>query len=115
MEAGLTTRTATRQFRLQQWQALFHDRAASGLTVKDYCQAHGITRDSYYYWQRVAREAAIAEAGPVFAEYKPSPGNEAEGFIPQITVQIGNAVLSANSKTPEDLLIRAVRALKYAE
>lgn len=115
METGLTTRRATRQFRIQQWQGIFHDRAESGLTVKEYCNAHGISKDSYYYWLKVARETAIAEAGPVFAEIKPAFAEKGADFIPQITVQIGNAVLSANSDTPEDLLLRAVRVLKYAE
>ncbi len=115
METGLTTRKITRQFRLQQWQAIFHDRAESGQTVKDYCQSHGITKDSYYYWQKVAREAAIADNGPVFAELRPEAVSNVEGFVPEITVRIGNAVLSANSATPEELLLRTVRILKYAE
>lgn len=71
METGITTRKATRQYRLQQWQSIFHDRAESGLTVKGYCQSHGVTKDSYYYWLKVAREAAIEEVGPVFAELRP--------------------------------------------
>ena len=115
MEQSLTTRAATRQYRLRQWQAILHDRAESGLSVKEYCLAHNITKDCYYYWQKLVREAAIAEAGPVFAEIKPEPAVSLGVFIPQITVQIGNAVLAANSDTPEDLLMRAVRALKNAE
>lgn len=114
METSLTARKATRQFRLQQWQNIFHERAESGLTVKDYCRSHGISKDSYYYWLKVAREAAIAEAGPVFAELQPAAVVSAP-FVPEITVQIGDAVLSANSMTPEELLLRAVRILKYAE
>lgn len=115
METGITTRKATRQYRLQQWQSIFHDRAESGLTVKGYCQSHGITKDSYYYWLKVAREAAIEEVGPVFAELRPETAGNAEGFVPEITVRIGNAILAANSATPEELLLRAVRILKYAE
>lgn len=116
METGLTTREMTRQFRLQQWQEVFHDRKESGLTVNEYCERHGIARDRYYYWLKVAREAAIEKAGPVFAELKPEVETQTMAFIPQITVQIGNAILSVNDETPEDLLMRAVRVLKkYAE
>ena len=117
METALTTREATRQYRLQRWQAIFHDRIESGLSVKDYCQTHSITKDSYYYWQKIAREAAIAGTGPgpVFAELKPGETTRYNTFIPQITVQIGSMVLGANSETPEDLLLRAVKILKYAE
>ena len=80
METGLTTREMTRQFRLQQWQDVFHDRKESGLTVNEYCQSHGIARDRYYYWLKVAREAAIEKAGPVFAELKP----EVEQYFKQM-------------------------------
>lgn len=115
MGKEITTRAVTRQYRLQQWQRIFHDRSESGLTVKEYCQSHGITKDSYYYWQKIARGTAIAEAGPVFAELKPETSVSAEGFAAEITVQIGNAIVAANSTTPEELLLRTIRVLKYAE
>ena len=115
METALTTREATRKYRLRQWQAILHDRAESGLSVKEYCLAHNITKDSYYYWKKLVREAAIAEVGPVFAELKPETAMSAGTFVPQITVQIGSLVLAANSETPDELLMRAVRVLKYAE
>ena len=114
METGLTTRAATRQIRIRQWQEIFHDRRESGMTVKDYCQKHGITKDSYYYWQRVAREAAISEAGPVFAELRPVLDRR-EGFYAELTIRIGNAVISANRETPEELLQKAIWAIEHAE
>lgn len=115
METGLTTRAATREIRLRQWQEIFHDRKESGLTVKDYCQRHGITKDSYYYWQKVAREAVIAASGPVFAELKSEMYGQAGEFIPELTIRVGNAVISVNRDTPEGLLERAIRAVKHAE
>ena len=60
-------------------------------------------------------KAAIAEVGPVFAELKPETAMSAGTFVPQITVQIGSLVLAANSEPPDELLMRAVRVLKYAE
>lgn len=92
-----------------------HDRAESGLSVKEYCLTHNITKDSYYYWQKLVRETAIAEAVAVFAELKPEPAMCMSTFVPQITVQIGSQVIANNSETPEELLLKAVRVLKYAE
>ena len=115
METRLTTRAATREIRLLQWQEIFHDRKESGLTVKDYCQSHGITKDSYYYWQKVAREAVIAASGPVFAELKPEKYDQGGEFTPELTIRIGTAVISVNRDTPEGLLQRAIRAAKHAE
>ena len=50
METSLTTQAVTREVRLRQWREIIHARQESGLTVKDYCESHGITKDSYYYW-----------------------------------------------------------------
>ena len=36
--------------------------------VKEYCEQHNITKDSYYYWLRTVREATLHSMGPVFAE-----------------------------------------------
>ena len=38
-------RAITRQIRLKEWTEVFRDRAESGMLVKDYCDAHGITKD----------------------------------------------------------------------
>ena len=63
MENQLATRAATKQIRLQHWRKVIQDRAESGLTVKEYCEQHNITKDSYYYWLRTVRETkAGAEA-----------------------------------------------------
>ena len=115
MERGLTTRAATREIRLRQWQEIFHDRKESGLTVKEYCQRHGLTKDRYYYWQKVAREAVIAASGPVFAELKSEMYDQAGEFMPELTIRIGTAVIYANRDTPEGLLQRTIRAAKYVE
>lgn len=39
-------RAITRQIRLKEWTEVFRDRAESGMLVKDYCDAHGITKDT---------------------------------------------------------------------
>jgi hypothetical protein len=39
-------RAITRQIRLKEWTGVFRDRAESGMLVKDYCDAHGITKDT---------------------------------------------------------------------
>ena len=115
METSLTTREATRQVRLRQWQEIFHDRRESGMTVKDYCESHGITKDSYYYWQKVSREAAIAAGGVVFAELMPEPESGQNEFRAALTIQIGSAVVSADDNTSAGLLQRAIWAVNHAE
>ena len=52
----MSTREETRQLRLASWQQIFADRAASGLSVKDYCEANNLKRDQYFYWLSIARK-----------------------------------------------------------
>ena len=56
----MSTRAETRQLRLASWQQIFADRAASGLSVKDYCEANNLKRDQYFYWLSIARKNALA-------------------------------------------------------
>lgn len=51
-----STREGTRQLRLASCQQIFADRAASGISVKDYCEANNLKRDQYFYWQSIARK-----------------------------------------------------------
>lgn len=52
----MSTREEPRQLRLASWQQIFADRAASGLSVKDYCEANNLKRDQYFYLQSIARK-----------------------------------------------------------
>ena len=37
---------------LQRWAALIEDAVASGLTREKWCEEHGISKWTYYYWNR---------------------------------------------------------------
>ena len=56
------------EFQLQQWRGMVQERTESGLSVKAWCQDHGITEHVYYYRLRQLRLAAchaLQEALPV--------------------------------------------------
>ena len=48
----MNTKLATALIRVKNWAAIIQDRNESGLSVKDYCAQHQLSRDSYYYWLR---------------------------------------------------------------
>jgi transposase-like protein len=54
----MNTREIASEYRMAQWAQILHERKESGESVKDFCHARGINRDSYFYWQRKLREAA---------------------------------------------------------
>ena len=45
----MDTRIATTQIRMQNWVEIIQDRNASGLTIDDYCKAHELSRNAYFY------------------------------------------------------------------
>lgn len=65
----MNTKAATTQIRIQQWTEIIQDRNTSGLTVDDYCESHGLSRNQYYYWLRRVK-ARILESTPQIVELK---------------------------------------------
>lgn len=49
-------------FQLQRWKLLIQDRIKSGMKVRDWCDANGVTKDAYYYWLAKLREDHYEEA-----------------------------------------------------
>lgn len=40
------------QVRLAQWSQRIIDRKNSGLTIAQWCDQNGFTKDAYHYWQK---------------------------------------------------------------
>lgn len=57
----MNTREVTHRVRLSQWAEVLREQKRSGLNIKRFCEAQGINRQQYYYWQRKLREAACEE------------------------------------------------------
>lgn len=45
--------------RLQMWQERINEFNSSGMHLKDWLEQNNITRDTYYYWLRKCRAAAV--------------------------------------------------------
>lgn len=118
----MDTRLATTNIRIQQWAAVFKAKAESGLTVDEYCDQNGISRNAYYYWLRRARAAALENTQTTFVELK-APKTEAvpqipsvlHAFMPQLTIEKNGLVIGVNSNTPKELLALALEAVSYVE
>lgn len=50
-----------KQYRLQNWMEAIRDQKASGLSIRQWCQQHHVTKYQFYYRQRAVR-AAMADA-----------------------------------------------------
>ena len=46
------------------WRATMSRWRASGLSIRAFCQRHGLTQSAFYFWRRELRERDAAGAGP---------------------------------------------------
>ena len=117
------TKLATTKLRLQHWAQIFHDRANSGMNVKEYCAAQCLSKDAYYYWLRKVKNAALESAGIDFVELDKSsydtsrcdPQNTEPCFTAEAIVSIGGVNISVNSTTSKALITSILEAVKNAE
>lgn len=116
----MSTSEETRQLRLASWQQIFSDRVASGLSVKDYCEANNLKRDQYFYWQSIARKnalAAMSEKAPGFALLEPPKQESATlgDTLLGITIEFGNIRLSLADGIRKEQLAAVLEVITHVE
>jgi len=113
----MNIRTATRQYRLSHWASLLQEKSTSGLTVLDFCKAKGITKNAYFYWQRILRETAssqlvaqsYSEPAPQATQFKEVKMVEPVGYCQDtvpgtLLIELGSCKLVADKNYPVELL-----------
>ena len=66
------------QVRLAEWSQRIIDRKNSGLTIAQWCELNGFTKDTYHYWQKRVRTAVLESAGAAGMVWVPV-------FLPTVT------------------------------
>lgn len=123
----MSTRSEVRKIRLAEWEKIFKDRAESGLNITKYCEAHNLSRDSYYYWQNLARTEALSQMkAPALVELKPPvenkpsiinsiPSNKStDTFAVEATLMVNDVNISINSSTSKELLAMVLEVVSNA-
>ena len=54
------TRALTNQYSLRHWSQIIEARNQSGQTISNFCESEGIATNTYYYWLRKLRTAALS-------------------------------------------------------
>ena len=118
----MDTRLATTNIRIQQWTAVIKEKAESGLTVDEYCEQNGLSRNAYYYWLRRVRNAALESAQTSFVELKAPETRTVPlvpacnpSFLPQLTLERNGFIIGVNTDTPRELLVMALEAAAHVE
>jgi putative transposase len=118
----MNTRAIAAEYRLAQWAQAMRERAANRQGIDEFCQARGVSRNTYFYWQRKLREAAagqLASAG----QAEPQTALVAQGWVeasaaaPEsapkagLTLRVGGAEIQVHQGFDAELLALVCKAL----
>ena len=121
----MNTREIATQYRMSQWSQVMSERAASGESIRSFCQSRGISKNTYFYWQKKLREAVCKELLPatknaespegvpaivpkgwaLCESRKPAPGDSG------IAVEIGNFRIKVDAEASSEHLEKVCRVL----
>ena len=124
------------QAKLSKWTALFQEQAASGLTVRDWCNQKSLSIHAFYYWKRLAKEMYVSSIMPDIVpvsinEVPPAPvqdlsvqenlsksyklRNSSSPSTPNdVTVSIGDVNISIGACASDELISNIIKAVRHA-
>ena len=110
----MDTKLATANIRLRMWTDIIRKRTESGLSVKEWCRQNDVSRDQYFYWLRKVKTAALQSTETEFSQIT-DPCMSAS-FLPdeKAAFIIGDISILVHRGTPDDLMVRMIRAARHA-
>lgn len=117
-------RNLTKEYRLKHWSNLIRQRINSGKNVNDWCMEHGISRNSYYYWQRELKlsttydtniKPPLAEPidSPAIVPLAPPPSSSSMNTSgTAIAINFNGLTLEIQEGASFDIIERTLKALK---
>jgi len=118
----MNTREMATQVKMVQWNQILQERAASGMSAREFCEQRGIARQTYHNWQRKLREAAARQLAAA-AQPEPTQALVPNGWTtvteeampepePQgLTLRIGGAEIELRQGYDEVLLASVIKTL----
>ena len=101
------------QVRIQEWAELIRERNASGMTIREWCQARGLNENRYYYWLRKIRKTACTalesrgdlvpqtrNEPPAFAQINVIAEEHPDAPASGISIHVNNASIQIGSDVP---------------
>lgn len=108
MNSGL--QVYNEQNKLAQWAQTVAQCRDSGLSVRQWCQEHGVNVSSYYKWQRKVYAAAQAQQERSFVEVTPVQPAAVGGVA--VTLRIAGAELDIHNGADAATVEAVLRAVK---
>lgn len=113
----MDTRRVATEYRMAQWSQRIQTRTETGQSIKDFCKSAGISRNTYFYWQRKLREAASeklaeTEEGLVPKGWARLESKELGSSGRAVTIEISGCCVNVTAETDPELLASVCRTLK---
>lgn len=122
----MTTREATKNYRINQWTQIIRECRSSGQTVKVWCAEQGIDPKKYYYWLSQVRKAAT-QALPTTtndSSIVPIHLSKAELTVPVLahtngsndvvaTISVGNVLVQLSNQASPDFILNVMKAMQH--
>ena len=108
MNSGL--QAYNEQNKLAQWAQTVAQCRDSGLSVRQWCQEHGVNISSYYKWQRKVYAAAKARQESRFVEVTPAQPVAVGGVA--VTIRIAGAEAEIHNGADAATVEAVLRVLK---
>ena len=117
----MNTREIASEYRLAHWGQALQERIVNGETINEFCQSRGVSRNTYFYWQRKLRETAAKQiASQAGASQELIPSGWAQVGVaeePQktrestLSIEIGSCRIMVDEDTNPELLAKICRVL----
>ena len=123
----MNSREIASEYRLAKWAQALKEHAVSGESINEFCENRGVSRNTYFYWQRKLREAACVQLqkanalpmqlhAPAFAEVKMVESLESmerseEYQQSQLRLEVSGINITADSAYPMEKLAILLREL----
>lgn len=113
----MDTQKIASEYRLSQWAKVVQAQQESGKNIKDFCQAEGINRNAYFYWQRKLRKAACTELAIKDKSVDIIPNGwmqlaPAQQTKATLEIEISGCHIAVSAETDPDLLKKVCRMLR---
>jgi putative transposase len=116
----MDTQNVTTEYRLSQWAQVIQARLDSGQSIKDFCLVSGITRNTFFYWQKRLRNLACTNHKKSSEATKPLVPNgwiqlapsQPQQMKASLDIEINGCRITADADTDPELLKKVCRVLK---
>lgn len=115
----MDTRKVATEYRMVQWAQILQAKQTSGQSIGEFCEASGISRNTYFYWQRKLREAACTELATRGEETQAVPNGWARlssagatGAAEGVSIEVSGCRIIVTKETNPELLVKICRALR---